>query len=89
ITQASVSQYLSSTRGGDSELENMFPEIGEYAKTIADRIASGEGTEVQVALLCEACSKMREEEKFCSYHRNLLELETCGICRSSSSSGKE
>ncbi len=87
ITQASVSQYLSSTRGGDKELQNLFPEMEEYAKGIAKRIASGEKKEMQLALLCDVCSKIREEEKFCSYHRNLLQLESCGVCSSSSSTG--
>jgi len=61
ITQASVSQYLSSSRGGDNELQNLFPEMEDYAKNIAERIASGENKEMQLVLLCETCSKIREE----------------------------
>jgi predicted transcriptional regulator len=80
ITQASVSQYLSSSRGGDKEFHNLFPEMQENAKAIAKRIAEGGGKDTQVALLCGMCSKMREGEKFCSYHKNFLELESCGIC---------
>jgi predicted transcriptional regulator len=80
ITQASVSQYLSSSRGGDKEFHNLFPEMEGHAKNIAEKIANGEGKESQVALLCGMCSKMREEEKFCNYHRGFLELESCGIC---------
>ncbi|UCE35892.1 MAG: hypothetical protein JSW00_10010 [Thermoplasmata archaeon] len=80
ITQASVSQYLSSTRGEDEEFQKLFPEIGEYAKSIAEKIASGEDKEHQVALLCEMCSTIREEGKFCEYHRNFLQIDECGIC---------
>lgn len=89
ITQASVSQYLSSIRGGDKEFQNIFPEMQDYAKAIADRIASGDDKEMQMALLCEICMKIRYEEKFCSYHRNLLELESCGICYKPSSGEAE
>lgn len=80
ITQAAVSQYLSSSRGGDNEFLNIFPEMEDYAKDIAASIASGENKEMQLALLCEICSRIRDEEKFCSYHRNLLQLKNCGIC---------
>jgi predicted transcriptional regulator len=85
ITQASVSQYLSSTRGGNKEFHDIFPEMEEYAKEIAKKIASGETRDTQVALVCQMCSKMREEEKFCEYHKGFLELENCGICFSDSS----
>ena len=84
ITQASVSQYLSSNRGGGDEFQNIFPEIMDYAKEIADKIASGKDTETQVALLCEICMKIRVDEKFCNYHKSLLNLKSCGICYGSS-----
>jgi predicted transcriptional regulator len=80
ITQASVSQYLSSSRGGDREFHKLFPEMEEHAKAIAKRIASGDPKDAQVALICGMCSKMREEEKFCDYHKGYLDLESCGIC---------
>ncbi len=89
ITQASVSQYLSSSRGGDEQFQNMFPEMEGYAKAIADRIASGERKEEQVALLCEICSKIREEDKFCNYHKGLLQLENCDVCFNTSSDETE
>ena len=88
ITQASVSQYLSSSRGGDPEFHNLFPEMEEHAKAIAKRIAEGDAKDAQVALLCGMCTKMREEEKFCNYHKGFLELENCGICFDKAS-GKE
>ncbi|UCE74378.1 MAG: hypothetical protein JSV56_01380 [Methanomassiliicoccales archaeon] len=87
ITQASVSQYLSSSRGGDTEFHRMFPEIEEHARAIADKIAAGEKKDAQVALICLMCSKIRKEDKFCDYHKDLLELDSCGICYDDDSSG--
>ena len=80
ITQASVSQYLSSTRGDNKEFSAIFPELEEYARGIAKEIASGGARDTQVAMICKMCSKMREGEKFCEYHKGFLELESCGIC---------
>lgn len=80
ITQASVSQYLSSSRGGDKEFHRLFPEMEEHARAIAKRIAEGDTKDTQVALICSMCSKMREGEKFCDYHKGFLDLESCGIC---------
>jgi predicted transcriptional regulator len=88
ITQASVSQYLSSSRGGDKEFHNLFPEMENHAKAMAEQIANGEGKDAQVALLCDMCTKMREEEKFCNYHRSFLDLDSCGICFKEPSSSK-
>jgi predicted transcriptional regulator len=85
ITQASVSQYLSSSRGGDTEFHRIFPEIEDHARAIAKRIASGEEKDAQVALICLMCSEIRKEDKFCDYHKNLLELDSCGICHYDSS----
>ena len=80
ITQASVSQYLSSSRGGDKEFHNLFPEMEEHARAIAKRIATGDPKDAQVALICSMCSKIRGEDKFCEYHKGYLDLESCGIC---------
>ena len=80
ITQASVSQYISSVKGGDDFLQDMFPEIKEYTQSIADKIASGENKEGQIALLCQICEHIREKENFCSYHRKMLQIDKCGIC---------
>jgi predicted transcriptional regulator len=85
ITQASVSQYLSSVRGGDGEFQKMFPEMEDFARAIAEKIVSGEGKEVQVALLCEVCSKIRDEDRFCDYHKDVLRLDDCGVCFNSAS----
>ena len=89
ITQASVSQYLSSTRGGNNELQDLFPKIEDYSKSIAKKIASGENREEQLSLLCEVCSKIREEEKFYIYHKNLLQIESCDICLKPSASKRK
>jgi predicted transcriptional regulator len=80
ITQASVSQYISSARGGDDFLHNMFPEMKEYTKNIAEKIASGENKEGQIALLCQICEHIREKENFCTLHRQILQVDKCGIC---------
>ncbi|UCF08353.1 MAG: transcriptional regulator [Thermoplasmata archaeon] len=80
ITQASVSQYLSSVRGKNDAFHEMFPEIVEYAKTIADKVASGDAKEEQLALLCEVCAHIRGEENFCSYHKGILQIDSCGVC---------
>lgn len=85
ITQAAVSQYLSSTRGGDNAFQNIFPEMEEYAQAIAKSIASGEDKDTQLSLLCECCSKIREEEKFCSLHKSIIKLQSCDVCNRSSS----
>lgn len=80
ITQASVSQYITSTRGDDKELMVLFPETLEYAQGIAEKIAEGEEMDLQVALLCDMCTKLRENSKFCGYHRDLIKLEKCNVC---------
>ncbi len=80
ITQASVSQYITSVRGGDDAFRNMFPEMKEYTKNIAERIASGEDKEGQIALLCQICQQIREKETFCSYHKQILQIDECGMC---------
>lgn len=80
ITQASVSQYLSSLRGGDDAFQKMFPEMKEYTQSIAEKIASGENKEGQIALLCQICEHIREKENFCSYHKQMLQIDKCGIC---------
>ena len=43
ITQASVSQYLSSARAGGTKIVEKFPKIQTYAVDISKRIVSGEG----------------------------------------------
>lgn len=80
ITQASVSQYLSSARGGDDFLNEIFPEMRQYTQSIAEKIASGENKEGQIALLCQICENIREKENFCTYHRQMLQIDKCGIC---------
>ncbi|MEM2899262.1 MAG: ArsR family transcriptional regulator [Thermoplasmata archaeon] len=79
ITQASVSQYLTSARGA-SEMLKHFPEIEEYAEKIADRIAKGDKSDCTVSMLCEACIKIRTKKKFCKIHREKAGLENCFAC---------
>jgi predicted transcriptional regulator len=80
ITQASVSQYISSARGGDNVFRELFPEIEEYTQSVAEKIASGETKEGQIALLCQICEHIREKENFCTYHRQMLQVDSCGMC---------
>lgn len=80
ITQASVSQYLSSARGNDVVIHTMFPEMTEYVKAAAEKIAICEDKEGQLALLCEICTHIRGKDSFCSYHRDILHLDDCGLC---------
>lgn len=80
ITQASVSQYLASVRGRDDAFLKAFPEMENYAKTLAEKVASGENKEGQLVILCELCTQIRGKENFCSYHRGILHLDDCGLC---------
>lgn len=81
ITPAAVSQYLSSTRGGDETLLKMFPEIKEKAEKIAGNITIGEanGADI-VSLMCEICINLRKNPNFCKYHRMFMQPDKCRIC---------
>ncbi len=79
ITQASVSQYLTSSRGA-SEMLKHFPEIDDYADKIAEKIAKGDKTDCAVSMLCEACTKIRSKKKFCKIHREQAKLGDCFAC---------
>lgn len=81
ITQASVSQYLSATRGGNSKMLEEFPQIAEFADEISERIASGEDRYAWHGVLCKACKSIRENERFCELHRASTHLSECDICR--------
>lgn len=81
ITQASVSQYLSSARGGNTKMLEDFPQITTYAADIAKRIADGETKYEWAGMLCEACRDIREDERFCRMHRISANLSGCDICK--------
>jgi len=81
ITQASVSQYLSSSRGGGPEVLKNFPKIKDYAETISRRIVAGESRNEWHGVLCQACKDIRSDEEFCRMHRVSLNLDECDVCR--------
>ena len=82
ITQASVSQYLSSARAGDVKMLESFPQILTYAEEISGRIMSGESRQEWYSVLCVACKDIREDEEFCKMHRVASNLQGCKVCAS-------
>ncbi len=83
ITQASVSQYLSSSRAAGTKITDSFPKIKTYADDIAKRIVSGEDRYEWYGVLCEACKDIRSDEEFCRMHRIASNLVGCEICKQS------
>ena len=81
ITQASVSQYLSSTRGGSTKMLDDFPQILKYADEISRRIVAGETKYQWYGVLCKACTEIRADERFCRLHRASANLSGCDICK--------
>ncbi len=81
ITQASVSQYLSSTRAAGNKMLENFPEIKTYANEISKKIAAGEDRFDWSSVLCKACKEIREKESFAKLHRIESKLEGCDICK--------
>jgi len=81
ITQASVSQYLSSARAGSSKVTENFPKIKTYADEIARRIVQGEDKFEVYAVLCTACKDIRSDEQFCKMHKVASNLQGCDICK--------
>ena len=81
ITQASVSQYLSSTRAGGTKIVESFPKIRVYADDIAKRIVAGEDKYEWYSVLCKACKDIRSDEEFCRLHKVASNLDGCDICK--------
>lgn len=81
ITQASVSQYLSASRGASTKVTEAFPKIKIYADDIARRIVAGESRYEWYGVLCEACKDIRSDKKFCDMHRIASNLVGCDICK--------
>jgi len=81
ITQASVSQYLSSTRAGGTKMIDAFPKIRVYADDIAKAIVSGKDRYEWLGVLCVACRDIRSDEEFCRMHRLASNLPGCDICQ--------
>jgi predicted transcriptional regulator len=81
ITQASVSQYLSSARAGGTKVTESFPKIKTYADVISRRIVQGENRYQWSVVLCAACKDIRSDEEFCKMHRIASNLTGCDICK--------
>lgn len=81
ITQASVSQYLSSARAGGTKITESFPKIKTYADDISKRIVAGQSRFEWSVVLCEACKDIRSDEEFCRMHRLASNLNGCDICK--------
>jgi len=81
ITQASVSQYLSSARASGTKMTESFPKIKTYAEEIAKRIAAGEDRYEIYDYLCTACKDIRSDEAFCKMHKIYTSLGGCDICK--------
>ena len=84
LTQASVSQYLSSNRGQDKLLHEMFPEIEEYASEAAKKIVAGimklQNKFCSQGILCKVCSDIREDLKFTAYLDEIARPKGFKIC---------
>lgn len=85
VTQAAVSQYLSSIRG-DEELGRMlkeseiFGKIRELSSEVAD---GGIGSARLMEDFCEICDAMRREGVLCEVHSDStpnLSGEECDLC---------
>lgn len=83
VTQASVSQYLSSSRAAGTKITDSFPKIKTYADDIAKRIVRGEERNEWYGILCKACMDIRSDKEFCEMHRNSSNLDGCDVCRRS------
>lgn len=81
ITQASVSQYLSAARAGDTKMIERFPKILSYAEEISSRIIAGESKYQWYGVLCRACRDIRDDNEFCKMHRIATNISGCDICR--------
>jgi predicted transcriptional regulator len=81
ITQASVSQYLSSARAAGTKMIESFPQIKTYSNEISKRIAAGEDRFEWSSVLCRACKDIRSNEAFCKLHRVESHLAGCDICK--------
>ena len=81
ITQASVSQYLSSARAGGTKITESFPKIQTYANDIAKRIVAGEDRYEWYGVLCVACKDIRAGDEFCKMHKVASNLGGCDICK--------
>ncbi len=85
VTQAAVSQYLSSIRG-DEKLEKKFQnsEVFDKIQDLSDKIAGEDSDKSQIIkAYCDICYLMREEGTLCEIHSQdapYLSEEECEVC---------
>ena len=83
ISQSAVSQYYTSARAVDDSPLSLFPDIIQYSKEVAKKIANGEMNKDQI-LLCEPCQKIRQNKKFDKFQNEILQFMKCHICHTGS-----
>lgn len=83
VTQAAVSQYLSSTRG-DEDVERKLRDSESHTKIqdLSDKIASGTVQRSQIIEeYCKICDSMRSGGTLCAIHADSSPLEEgCDMC---------
>ncbi|KXB03226.1 hypothetical protein AKJ45_02165 [candidate division MSBL1 archaeon SCGC-AAA261F19] len=85
VTQAAVSQYLSSIRG-DEEIERKLQKSKLFSKIqkLSDKIASGKYQKSQIIKdFCGICDLMRKKGILCKIHSDSapsLSKEKCDAC---------
>ena len=80
ITQASVSQYLNVERAKDIrfKMEGFDEAVNKIAEALAFKKTSKQAV---LYSICKLCAQLRESEAFCNIHQDMLNIETCDICK--------
>ncbi len=81
VTQAAVSHYNSGSRGSDAEILGVFPEVEDFCRDLATKIAQGLPKTQEVALINEFSRRLILTERFCNYHRRVANLGECNVCQ--------
>ena len=88
ITQASVSQYLNSSRGRDKLLLEIFPEIETDMREVAGDIVKDANStvknQISFKLWCNICTRIIRDDKFEIYLKNQNMIDECVMCYSHS-----
>ena len=79
ITQAGVSKYLTSSRGSNQKILELFPQIDDYARKMAKKIASNKDEFVEIDL-CAICKKIRRTKAFSGLYQEQDSIASCRIC---------
>jgi hypothetical protein len=81
ITQAAVSHYKTSSRGIDPELVELFPEIDDYVRDMAGKIADGIPQTEQVLSMTNLVERLMNTQRFCEYHKRIAAIDpACNVC---------